>query len=146
MAIFLYNLDMRYLGLDIGKKSCGIALSDPLNITAQGKENFKFPEKQWDKLVDKVRHYLNEYDIEKIIIGYPTYPSGDKSETTYMIEEVEEILINKLNKPVIRINENGTTKRAQDVMIKAGLTREKRKEYKDQIAAQLILEDYLRLI
>lgn len=137
---------MRYLGLDIGKKSCGIALSDPLNITAQGKENFSFPEKDWDKLIDRIKYYLKEYDIAKIIIGYPTYPSGDKSETTYMIEEVEQILINKLNIEIVRINENGTTKRAEELMIKAGLSRSKRKEYKDQIAAQLILEDYLKLI
>jgi len=63
-----------------------------------------------------------------------------------MIEEVEAILFAKLNMPIIRIDENGTTKRAQEVMIKAGLTREKRKEYKDQIAAQLILEDFLKYI
>ena len=137
---------MRYLGLDIGKKSCGIALSDPLNITAQGKENFIFPEKDWNKLIEKIRYYLKEYEITKIIIGYPTYPSGDKSQTTYMIEEIEKILINKLNIPIIRINENGTTKRAEELMIKAGLSRIKRKKYKDQISAQLILEDFLKLI
>ena len=59
------------------------------------------------------------------------------------IEEFLEILKSSTTIKVITIDENGTTKKANEVMIKAGLTREKRKEYKDQIAAQLILEDYL---
>ncbi len=134
---------MRKLGLDVGSKTCGFALSDELNITAQGKENFHFEEKEWNVLIEKVNQYLNEYEIDTIVVGYPTYPSGDKSETTYMIEEFLEILKSSTTIKVITIDENGTTKKANEVMIKAGLTREKRKEYKDQIAAQLILEDYL---
>ncbi|WKX02314.1 Holliday junction resolvase RuvX [Candidatus Mycoplasma mahonii] len=134
---------MRILGLDIGKKSCGIAISDELNITAQGKENFRFDEKDWDSLINKIIKYLEEYEINTIVIGYPTYPSGDKSETTLMVEEVESLIKNTINIKVIRIDEYGTTKRAHEIMIKAGLTRKKRKAYKDKIAAQLILEDYL---
>ncbi len=138
---------MRKIGLDVGIKSCGFALSDPLNITAQGKENFAFPNGQWPILISRVKDYLEEFEIDVIVIGYPTYPSGDKSKTTLFIEDFKELLEKEVTQQIIFINENGTTKRAQEVLINAGLTREKRKKYKDQIAAQLILEDYLaRLI
>lgn len=137
---------MRKLGLDVGSKSCGFAVSDELNITAQGKENFRFEEKDWEVLITRINHYLKEYEIDVIVVGYPTYPSGDKSETTYMIEEFLEILKVNTELRVITLDENGTTKKANEIMIKAGLTREKRKLFKDQIAAQLILEDYLSRI
>ena len=137
---------MRKIGLDIGSKSCGIALSDALNITAQGKENFRFEEKDWDTLMNHLDSYFNDYEIDKIIIGYPTYPSGDKSQTTLMVEEVEEILKDRYKLPVIRIREDNTTKQAHEIMIQSGLTRKRRKNYKDKIAAQIILSDYLARI
>ena len=135
---------MRKLGLDIGAKSCGFALTDELGITAQGKENFRFNEWDWNALIVKIKEYLKQYEIDVIVVGYPTYPSGDKSETTYMIEEVIEIIKENIDLPIALVDENGTTKRANEIMIQAGLTREKRKLFKDQIAAQLILEDYLQ--
>lgn len=133
----------RKIGLDIGSKSCGIALSDPLGITAQGKENFKFEEHDWETLLKHLESYFVEYQIDKIIIGYPTLPSGDKSKTTLMIEDVAKLIGDKFKLEVIFIDENHTTSRAHEVMISAGMTREKRKLHKDKIAAQLILEDYL---
>ena len=136
----------RKIGLDIGSKSCGIALSDPLNITAQGKENFKFENKNWKILLLHLDNYFNEYQIDKIIIGYPTFPSGDKSQTTLMVEEVEKLLKEKYTQEIIRIPEDNSTKKAHKIMIECGLTRKKRKNFKDQIAAQIILSDYLSLI
>lgn len=132
---------MRKLGLDVGLKSCGIAVSDLLGITAQGKENFKFEEADWETLINHLQTYLK--DVDTIVIGYPLLPSGDKSQTTLMIEEFKEILASKVNIPIVFVEEFGTTKKAHEVMIDAGLTREKRKLYKDKIAAVLILQDYL---
>ena len=134
---------MRKIGLDIGSRSCGIALSDPLNITAQGKENLRFDEKDWETMLLRLDTYFNDYEIDTIVIGYPTFPSGDKSETTFMIEEVELLLKERYTQPVIRIPEDMTTKKAHETLIQAGLTRKKRKTLKDQLAAQFILTDYL---
>ncbi len=134
---------MRKIGLDIGSKSCGIAISDPLNITAQGKENLKFEIHDWKILLNRLDFYFNEYHIDTIVIGYPTYPSGDKSETTYMVEEVEKLLLSRYSLPIIRINESMTTKRAHETLISSGMSRKKRKQFKDQLAAQFILTDYL---
>ena len=137
---------MRKIALDIGLKSCGIALSDPLNIIAQGKENLRFEEADWDSLLSGVKRYFDEYEIDTIVIGYPTLPSGDKSKTTLMVEEVEEILKNSFNIPIVRIAEDMSTKRAHEVLIQSGMTRKRRKNYKDQLAAQFILTDYLARI
>ena len=138
---------MRKLGLDIGSKSCGIALSDPMNIIASGKENFFFEEKQWAFLIAYLKkEYLDKFEIDVIVVGYPTYPSGDKSLTTLFIEDFIELLKASVSQRIITIDENGTTKRAHAIMIKGNLTRDKRKGLKDMIAAQLILEDYLALI
>lgn len=133
----------RKIGLDLGSKSCGIALSDPLGITAQGKENFKFEEHDWETLLNHLETYFKDYRIDKIIIGYPTYPSGDKSQTTLMIEEVAELIKERFKLEIIFIREDMTTKQAHSIMIDAGLSREKRKLHKDKLAAQLILQDYL---
>ncbi len=133
----------RKIGLDLGSKSMGIALSDELNITAQGKENFRFEEKDWAAAIAKLKEYFQNYKIDTIVLGYVTYVSGDKSETTYMIEEFRGILEKEFNVPIIYIDEAGSTKKAHEFMIKADLSRKKRKKYKDQLAAQLILEEYL---
>lgn len=137
---------MRKLGLDVGSKSCGIAISDILNITAQGKENFFFEEKDWKTLIEHIKGYLEEFEIDVIVVGYPTYPSGDKSATTLFIEDFIELLEKEVSQKIIKIDENGTTKRAHAIMLKGNLRRDKRKGLKDMIAAQLILEDYLALL
>ena len=137
---------MRKIGLDIGEKSCGIALSDEMNIIASGMENYIFETHNWTMLLDKVAEYLDKYEIDVIVMGYPTLPSGDKSTTTLMIEGVENLLKDRFKQPVIRIDENMSTKRAQDTLKSAGLNSKKRKLLKDQLAAQFILTDYLNMI
>ncbi|MCK5866781.1 MAG: Holliday junction resolvase RuvX [Mycoplasmataceae bacterium] len=137
---------MRKIGLDIGEKSCGIALSDEMNIIASGIENYIFETHNWIMLLDKVAEYLEKYEIDVIVMGYPTLPSGDKSTTTLMIEDVEKLLKDRFKQPVIRIDENMSTKRAQETLKSAGLNNKKRKLLKDQLAAQFILTDYLNMI
>ncbi|MCK5807059.1 MAG: Holliday junction resolvase RuvX [Mycoplasmataceae bacterium] len=137
---------MRKIGLDIGEKSCGIALSDEMNIIASGMENYIFETHKWSMLLDKVAQYIDKYEIDVIVIGYPTLPSGDKSTTTLMIEGVETLLKERFKQPVIRIDENMSTKRAQETLKSAGLNNKKRKALKDQLAAQFILTDYLNMI
>ena len=134
---------MRILALDVGQKTCGFALSDPLKITAQGKENFVFPKENWEVLISHIKNYLKKYSIEKIVIGYPTYPSGDKSPTTLMIENFVNLLRQQIHKPIILVNENATSKKAHELMIQSNLSRKKRKKHKDKLAEQLILEEYL---
>lgn len=136
-----YNLTMRKMGLDLGAKSCGVALSDMLNVTAQGVANLTFEKHNWVSTWKQLEQYLENVDL--IVLGYPLFPSGDKSSTTYMVEDFEAFLKTVTNLTIVRQNERYTTKRAHEIMIEAGLTRKKRKKFKDKLAAVLILQDYL---
>ncbi len=134
---------MRKIGLDIGAKTCGVALSDPSNMIATGKENIKFNEKDWKSMFKKLDKYFKKYEIDTIVIGYPKLPSGDKSKTTTMIEEVESLLKKRYLLPVKRVKEYFSTKKAHEILISAQITRKKRKNLKDQVSAQILLTDYL---
>lgn len=139
---------MRKLGLDLGSKSCGIAISDPLNITAQGLENFIFEEYNFELLIEKLISIFGYYKIDTIVVGIPTYPSGDKTKTATMIDDEILPLIEK-NFPecrIVKLNENNTTKKAREIMHEAGLNTKKQKKFKDKIAAQLILDDFLQTL
>ncbi|QNM93381.1 Holliday junction resolvase RuvX [Mycoplasma sp. Pen4] len=136
---------MRKLGLDLGTKSCGFAITDESEIIATGLENFMFPELEFDHVIERIKKYLIEYKnkIDGFVLGYPLKISGDKSDRTLMVEEFKIKLENEFNLPVLLVNEQYSTKRAQETMISAGLTRQKRKQHKDKLAALIILQDYL---
>ena len=134
---------MRIIGLDIGSKSCGIAITDELKITAQPIENYRFEEEDWGMLLKRIDELFVQYEIETIVVGYPKLPSGDKSQTTLMIDEVIKLLEQSFDVPIIKQDEYKTTKAANEVMIDAGMSRKKRKTVKDQLAAQIILSKYL---
>ncbi|MGZ9413479.1 Holliday junction resolvase RuvX [Mycoplasma sp. 480] len=136
-------MNKRKLALDLGTKTCGFAISDPFNILATGLENFRFEENDFDKVVKRISEYLNEYEIDTFVLGYPLKMTGNKSERTIMVENFKVILEKTFLLPVILIDERETTKKAEEIMISAGISRKKRKKSKDKLAAQLILEDYL---
>ncbi|AWX42744.1 putative Holliday junction resolvase [Metamycoplasma cloacale] len=139
---------MRKLCLDLGTKSCGFAISDPLCIIATGLENYRFEENRFDLVIQRVKYYLNLTDyknsIDTIILGYPVRMDLSKSERTYMVEKFAEMLKTEINLPIYFQDERQTTRNAEDILISAGFSRKKRKTKKDSLAAQLILEDYLR--
>ncbi len=134
---------MRIMGLDLGSKTCGIALTDELKISAQAKENFRFNELDFKTLLDHLSTYIDKGDIEKVVLGRPTLPSGDASKTTLMIEDFAKLFKKTFKIPIVFWDENGSTNKANEIMISAGLTRKKRKEHKDVLAAVVILQDYL---
>ncbi|MEA4333733.1 Holliday junction resolvase RuvX [Mycoplasma sp. 2045] len=137
---------MRKIGLDLGTKSCGIAITDESEIIASGIENFKFEEYKFTQALDRISYYINEVyknKIDGIVLGYPLKISGDKSDRTLMVEDFKKQLEENFNLPVLLVNEQYSTKKAHETMIEAGLTRKKRKDHKDKLAAQIILNDYL---
>lgn len=140
---------MRKLALDLGTRTCGFAISDELGIIASPLENFRFDENDFDSVISKTINYLESYkNVDKIILGLPLRSNGSKSERTIMVENFKNKLESKLieiNKklPIKFINEYGSTKDAENIMIQAGLSRQKRKKHKDKLAAVIILERYL---
>ncbi|QZE12473.1 Holliday junction resolvase RuvX [Mycoplasma sp. Ms02] len=139
----------RVLGLDLGTRTCGFAISDSDLIIASGLENFRFFEKNFQDVYQKTLDYLQEYkNITSIVIGHPLRMNGTKSQRTVMVEEFKQNLENFLSSNGFELeyhfyNEQLSTKRAESVLISANLTRQKRKEFKDKLAAVIILQDYL---
>ena len=135
---------MRIMGLDLGSKTVGVAVSDPLGITAQGVEIIR--RESEDKLrrtLARIETLAKEYQVEKFVLGYPKNMNNTIGERAQKSEAFKEKLERRTGLPVILWDERLTTVAADNAMDEAGLSREKKKNYVDMIAASLILQGYL---
>lgn len=132
------------MGLDYGSKTVGVAVSDALQITAQGVEIIR--RKQENKLrqtLARIEDLITEYEVEKIVLGFPKNMNDTVGERAEKSLEFQEMLERRTGLPVVMWDERLTTVSADRVMMEAGIRRENRKEYVDSIAAALILQGYL---
>ncbi len=141
---------MRILALDIGDSTIGIAVSDPLGITAQGVETYKRVSLKQD--IKYIIDLLAQYQADTLVYGLPLHLDGGESEQTLKTKQ----FIKNLNKKIlygntaigdvrlIPIDERLTTRQAHQAMKLADIKRKKRAELVDMVAAQLILEAYLQ--
>ena len=135
---------MRIMGLDLGSKTVGVAVSDPLGITAQGVEIIR--RESEDKLrrtLARIEQLAKEYEVGTFVLGYPKHMDNTIGERAQRSEAFKEKLERRTGLPVILWDERLTTVAADSAMAEAGLSREKRKDYVDMIAASLILQGYL---
>lgn len=138
---------MRILGLDFGSKTVGVAISDPLMITAQGVEIIRRDsENKIRKTLQRIEELIKEYEVEKIVLGYPKNMNGTDGERVEKTMEFKETLERRTGLPVIMVDERLTTVSADKIMMESGIRRENRKEYVDEIAAMLILQNYLESV
>lgn len=138
---------MRILGLDYGSKTVGVAISDPLLITAQGLEIIRRDsEGKIRKTYQRIEELCQEYEVEKIVLGYPKNMNGTDGDRAQKSLEFKEALERRTGLPVIMWDERLTTVSADNVMMESGIRRENRKEYVDEIAAMIILQNYLESI
>ena len=135
---------MRILGLDFGTKTVGVAVSDPLLITAQGVEIIrrKAPTKLRQTLA-RIDELVGEYGVEKIVLGYPKNMNNTEGERCERTQEFKEMLEKRTGLEVVLWDERLTTVSADNAMMEMGIRRENRKEYVDEIAAIFILQGYL---
>ena len=136
---------MRIIGLDVGSKTVGVAMSDGLLLTAQGVEivRRKSPTKLRQTLA-RIEEIITEYgDVEKIVLGYPKNMNSTEGERCERTLEFKEMLEKRTGLPVVLWDERLTTVAADNVMMESGIRRENRKQYVDEIAAQFILQGYL---
>lgn len=136
-------LAMRILGLDLGSKTLGIAISDALGLTAQGIETFTFPENQFKHALNRVKEIVEEYKVELIVLGYPKNMNGTIGERGKASEIFAHMLENSLKIKVVLWDERLSTLEAEKVLINADLSRQKRKKIIDKMAAVVILQSYL---
>ncbi|NFF28828.1 Holliday junction resolvase RuvX [Clostridium botulinum] len=132
---------MRILGLDIGNKTIGVAVSDPLGFTAQGITTIY--RKELEKDIEEVGKICHEYKIELIISGLPKNMNGTIGEQGEKVLEFCDVLKDKLDIPIKMWDERLTTVAAHRAMLEANLSRAKRKKIVDKIAATYILQGYL---
>lgn len=135
---------MRIMGLDFGSKTVGVAISDPLLLTAQGKEIIrrKSPTKLRQTLA-RIETLCEEEEVGKIVLGFPKHLNNSEGERCERTLEFKEMLERRTGLPVELWDERLTTVEADRVMMAEGVRRENRREYVDKIAAVLILQGYL---
>lgn len=132
---------MRYLGLDLGTKTLGVSLSDKLGIVASFYKNITYQD--INTLLKEVEEIINKEQVEKIVLGFPKNMNNTIGERATSTIEFKEKLEKLTNKEVILEDERLTTKLAESVLIKADLSRKKRKKVIDGLSAVVILQSYL---
>jgi len=135
---------MRIMGLDYGSKTVGVAISDPLCITAQGIETIQRKEEnKLRKTLARIEELAKEYEVDRIVLGFPKNMNntiGDRAEKSL---EFKEMLERRTGLSVIMWDERLTTVEAERTLIESKVRRENRKKYVDKIAAVFILQGYL---
>jgi len=132
---------LRKLGIDYGSKYIGLAVSDRTNTIAQSKEVLK--KNDLKDILKILKEYISNYEIDEIVVGMPTSLNGTKGPRAKKTDEFINFLNNHLEIKVTEWNERYTTMIAEKSMIEADLSRKKRKQLVDKIAAALILQNYL---
>ncbi|MCI9071722.1 MAG: Holliday junction resolvase RuvX [Lachnospiraceae bacterium] len=135
---------MRVMGLDFGSKTVGVAVSDPLGITAQGLEIIRRREEnKLRQTYARIEALIVEYQVEEIVLGLPKNMNATEGERAGLTREFREGLERRTGLPVTLWDERLTTVAADKAMMEAGIRRERRRDYVDMIAASLILQAYL---
>ena len=133
---------MRTMALDLGEKTIGVAVSDPLGITAQGVKVLRRGSFKDD--LSRLKELVEEYAVGCIVIGYPLNMDGSAGAKAKEIIKFKERLAHALSLPAVLWDERLTTVAAQRTLLQAGMRRADRKKVVDKIAAVLILEGYLQ--
>lgn len=132
---------MRIMGLDIGDKTVGVAISDPFGWTAQGIKTIRRKSIKYD--LNEILNLINEYGIEKIVAGLPKNMNNTLGPRSEKVMDFCEKLKEVTDIEIIYQDERLTTVAAERVLLEADVSRKKRKSVIDTIAATYILQSYL---
>jgi putative Holliday junction resolvase len=134
---------MRYIGLDLGTKTLGVAVSDKLGIIASFYKTYFFKDEDYNSLVPVVKNLMEEFDTNKIVLGLPKNMNNTLGFASERSINFKELLEKELDIEVILEDERLTTVIVDRAMLEGNLSRKKRHEKKDEMAAVVILQDYL---
>ena len=134
---------MRYLGLDLGSKTLGVAVSDVSKTIASVLKTIYFESDDYDSLIEPLKEIVLENGIEKIVLGYPKNMDNTIGPRAQIALEFKEKLEHHLGLEVVMEDERLTSVISNQILIEADLSRKKRKKKVDGLAAQLILQSYL---
>ncbi len=134
---------MRYIGLDLGNRTCGIAIGDPTETIATSYGTIRFREKDLQKCLECVIMVMNEKKVDKVVLGHPINMNGTIGPQAEYVYEFKKMLEDATGKEVILYDERLTSVEVNNIMISFDLSREKRKKKVDTLSATLILQSYL---
>lgn len=135
---------MRVMGLDYGSKTVGVAICDPLGITAQGIETIERKEEnKLRKTLARIEELIREYGVESVVLGLPKNMNNTLGERAEKTLEFKEMLERRTGLTVTLWDERLTTVEAERTLMESKVRRENRKKYVDKIAAVFILQGYL---
>ena len=134
---------MRYLGIDLGSKTVGLAMSDTTLTIASTYKTIFFKDEDYNSTINEIKDIIKEYNITKIILGLPKNMNNTLGERAEITLKYKELLEESTGLPVIMFDERLTSVISNSILIEADMSRKKRKKKVDSIAAQIILQDYL---
>ena len=135
---------MRIMGLDFGSKTTGVAVSDPLGITAQGIETItRKDENKLRQTCARIEELIREYEVGTIVLGYPKNMNNTLGERAEETKEFQAMLQRRTGLEVVLWDERLTTMESERILQEGGVRRENRKERIDWMAATLILQSYM---
>ena len=133
---------MRYLGLDLGTKTLGLAISDATGMIASSYGILRHNE-EYEKLVDMVGKVIEENDVKELVLGFPKNMDNSVGERGNIALKFKEMLEEAYNLPIHMQDERLTTVQAEHLLISNDTSRKKRKKVIDSVAATIILQSYL---
>lgn len=134
---------MRILGLDVGTKTVGVAMSDEMGWTAQGLETIKINEERGHLGFDRISELVKQYNVDKIVVGLPKNMNGTIGPRGEACQQFAENLRELLQLDVVMWDERLSTMAAERLLISADVSRKKRKQVIDKMAAVVILQGFL---
>ncbi|WP_409251461.1 Holliday junction resolvase RuvX [Bacillus sp. SCS-153A] len=134
---------MRVMGLDVGSKTVGVAVSDAMGWTAQGIETISINEDQSQFGLQRVEELIKEYEVDKVVIGFPKNMNNTVGPRGEASQKYAKLLEDKLGISTILWDERLTTMAAERILLEADVSRKKRKKVIDKMAAAFILQGYL---
>ena len=134
---------MRCIGLDLGSKTLGIAISDRTNCIASVYKTIFFKDEDYSSLIDPLREIIENEDIGTIVLGLPKNMNNSLGTRAIITLEFKEMLEKSFSLPVIMEDERLTSVISNNILISANMSRNKRKKKVDGMAAEIILQSYL---
>ena len=134
---------MRVMGLDVGTKTVGVAISDAFGWTAQGIETIKIDEANELFGIERIAELMKLHEVSSFVVGYPKNMNNSIGPRAEASERYAELLRQTFDKPVYLWDERLTTSAAEKMLISADVSRKKRKQVIDKMAAMMILQGYL---
>ena len=134
---------MRCLGLDLGSKTLGIAISDRTNFIASVYTTIFFKDENYDSLIEPLRDIIDKEDIGTLVLGLPKNMNNSLGTRAIITLEFKEKLEKEFSLPVVMEDERLTSVISNNILISANISRNKRKKKVDGMAAEIILQSYL---